>query len=242
MSYSNRPSLSAVFIIGIFALGLSGCATGPTPEQPLAPAGGPALPPAFPPQDIVGRWGLAAYHKDEDRARTEAAAAGQCKQPYVITLGPSGGVMMHLADEATPTELRLRGGPGGKTFIGPADGEPGGAQDREVVFFNGRILILRWMDFGSSRSLRHHGLCPLRRGRRQDGCDQAKTQAENGTAATKACAVTVFQLKKRERESRHEYPRGLINPNCFSSRATPCCGSNQGMFFCEVRLNVAPGP
>jgi hypothetical protein len=54
--------------------------------------------------------------------------------------------MMHLADEATPTELRLRGGPGGKTFIGPADGEPGGAQDREVVSFNGRILILRWMD------------------------------------------------------------------------------------------------
>ncbi|MGA7533781.1 MAG: hypothetical protein WBW27_18065, partial [Pseudolabrys sp.] len=47
---------------------------------------------------------------------------------------------------ATPTELRLRGGPGGKTFIGPADGEPGGAQDREVVSFNGRILILRWMD------------------------------------------------------------------------------------------------
>jgi hypothetical protein len=54
--------------------------------------------------------------------------------------------MMHLADEATPTELRLRGGPGGKTYIGPADGEPGGAQDREVVQFNGRVLILRWMD------------------------------------------------------------------------------------------------
>ena len=54
--------------------------------------------------------------------------------------------MMHLADEATPTELRLRGAPGGKTYIGPADSEPGGAQDREVVLFNGRILILRWMD------------------------------------------------------------------------------------------------
>ena len=43
-------------------------------EQPAAPSMGPALPPAFPPQDIVGRWGLAAYHKEEDRARTEAAA------------------------------------------------------------------------------------------------------------------------------------------------------------------------
>jgi hypothetical protein len=51
-----------------------------------------------------------------------------------------------LADQATPTELRLRGGPGGKTYIGPGDGEVGGSQDREVVLFDGRILILRWMD------------------------------------------------------------------------------------------------
>ena len=54
--------------------------------------------------------------------------------------------MMHLADEAKPTELRLKGAPGGKTYIGPADAEPGSAQDREVVAFDGRILILRWMD------------------------------------------------------------------------------------------------
>ena len=146
MNHPNRPALSVAIALGVFALGLSGCATGPQVEQPGVPAGGPVLPPAFPPQDIVGRWGLAAYHKEEDRARTETAAAGQCKQPYVITLGPSGGVMMHLADEATPTELRLKGGPGGKTYIGPADGEAGGAQDREVVLFDGRILILRWMD------------------------------------------------------------------------------------------------
>src|SRR5499433_983541 len=146
MSHSNRPALSAAIIIGLFALGISGCTTGPQLEQPSAPAGGPALPPAFPPQDIVGRWGLAAYHKEEDRARTEQAAAAGCKQPYVITLGPTGGVMMHLADEATPTELRLRSGPGGKTYIGPADAEAGSAQDREVVHFDGRVLILRWMD------------------------------------------------------------------------------------------------
>lgn len=145
MINSNRPALSTAMALGLFALGLAGCSTGgPQVDQPAAPALGPALPPAFPPQDIVGRWGLAAYHKEEDRARTEAAARGQCKQPYVITLGPSGGVMMHLADQATPTELRLRGGPGGKTYIVPA--EVGGSQDREVVLFDGRILILRWLD------------------------------------------------------------------------------------------------
>jgi hypothetical protein len=137
------------------ALSLAGCSGGgfelpslspsaPAP-QPVQPAPVPTLPPAFPPQDIVGRWGLAAYHNQDDRARTEAAAANGCKQPYVITLGSTGGVMMHLADQAQPEELRLKGAPGGKTYIGP-EGEPGGIQDREVVSFDGRVLVLRWMD------------------------------------------------------------------------------------------------
>jgi hypothetical protein len=54
--------------------------------------------------------------------------------------------MMHLADQATPTELRLKGAPGNRTFIGPADDPPGGQQDREVVSFDGRVLALRWID------------------------------------------------------------------------------------------------
>ncbi len=143
--------------LALLALGLAACTTGgsrfpdlfgpsqsPQPPPPAA-APVPSLPPAFPPQDVVGRWGLAAYHREEDRARTEAAAANQCKQPYVITMGPTGGVMMHLADQSTPSELRLKGAPGNKTYIGP-EGEPGGIQDREVQFFDGRVMILRWMD------------------------------------------------------------------------------------------------
>jgi hypothetical protein len=142
------------FVLTAMALLLAACAGGsldlpglsqPEPQPQPAPAPVPTLPPAFPPQDIVGRWGLAAYHNAEDRARTEAAARGQCRQPYVITLGPTGGVMMHLADQAQPEELRLKGAPGGKTYIGP-EGEPGGIQDREVVSFDGRVLVLRWMD------------------------------------------------------------------------------------------------
>jgi len=153
MSHSHRlPRLTAL----VLALGLAACSTGgpqmpsifgPSQEQPPPqPAAVPLLPPAFPPQDIVGRWGLAAYHKEEDRPRIEAAAANQCKQPYVITLGPTGGVMMHLADQAKPEELRLKGAPGGKTYIGPEGDPPGSQQDREVVSFDGRILILRWLD------------------------------------------------------------------------------------------------
>jgi hypothetical protein len=160
MSLPNRPSLPSAQVLaqltrGItlgLILALAGCAgSNPNPissssSEPPPQALVPTLPPAFPAQDLVGRWGLAAYHNAEDRERIEAAAANQCKQPYVITLGPTGGVMMHLADQATPTELRLKGAPGHKTFIGPEGDPPGGQQDREVVSFDGRVLILRWID------------------------------------------------------------------------------------------------
>jgi hypothetical protein len=112
----------------------------PPPDPPQA-----EMPASIRAADIVGRWGLAAYHKPEDRVRTETAARGQCKQPYVINAGATGGVIMHLADEAQPQELRLKGGPGGKNYIGPPG--PGGSErDREVVSFDGRVMQTRFLD------------------------------------------------------------------------------------------------
>jgi hypothetical protein len=105
-----------------------------------------ALPSSIPAQDLVGRWGLAAYHKEGDRSRTEAAARGQCKQPYNIGRGPGGGVIMHLPDQSQPTELSLKGGPDGKNYIGPGGEPAGGARDREIVAFDGRVLITRFID------------------------------------------------------------------------------------------------
>ena len=146
----QRPTPPSVTALALLALGLgfglAGCATTNSPPEPPPPPVVQSLPPSFPPQDLVGSYGLAAYHKPEDRERTEAAAINQCRQPYVITLGGTGGVMMHLADQPTPTELRVKGAPGGKNFIGPADDPPGSSQDREVISFDGRILILRWLD------------------------------------------------------------------------------------------------
>ena len=144
------PHRLVAVLTGVLAL--AGCSTFHNPFQqeeppppPAAPAVQPTLPPAFQPEEIVGRWGFASYHKEGDRARTEAAAKAQCNKPYVINRGPSGGVMMHLADDAKPSELRLKGAPGGKTYVGP-DGPPASPQDREVVTFDGRVLVLRWMD------------------------------------------------------------------------------------------------
>ena len=143
------PRLSSPATLAVVAaLFLTGCAsqmsTAPAPEA--AAPGGPPLPASIPAQDLVGRWGLAAFHKPEDRARTEAAARSQCKQPYTITRGPTGGVTMHLADQSQPTELMLKGGPNGQNFVGPGD-QPGGSQlDREIVSFDGRVMVLRWVD------------------------------------------------------------------------------------------------
>jgi hypothetical protein len=128
----------------VAAAGVAACAT----QEPVAPAPPPVpeLPPAFRAQEIVGRYGYAAYHRPDDRARTEANARGQCNKPYVIGMGSSGGVIMHLADQAQPQELRLKGAPGGRTYIGPAGEPPGGRQDREVLSFDGRVLVTRFVD------------------------------------------------------------------------------------------------
>jgi hypothetical protein len=138
----HRALATAVFV----AATLAGCATQTPDLPPAAPPPAAALPASIPARDLVGRWGYASYHKDTDRARTEAAARGQCGQPYVIGAGPSGGVLMHLADEAQQQELQLKGGPGGKNYVGPAGAPAGDTKDREIVSFDGRVLVLRWID------------------------------------------------------------------------------------------------
>jgi hypothetical protein len=130
----------------ISTLALAGCASR-SPQQEATPAAlpQPELPARVRPAEIVGRYGYAAYHDAKDRARTEANARGQCKQPFVIGQGTGGGVMMLLADSPQPQELRLKGTQGGKDYIGPAGDTPG-PQDREILSFDGRVLVLKYVD------------------------------------------------------------------------------------------------
>jgi hypothetical protein len=145
---ANLGLVSAMAIsLGACGTSLSGFGLGSSSPQP-AVQDAPLereMPASIRADEIVGRWGLASYQNPADRARTEAAARGQCKQPYVIGAGGSGGVIMHLADEATPQELRLKGSPGGKNYIGPP-GPAGGERDREIVSFDGRVLVTRFTD------------------------------------------------------------------------------------------------
>jgi hypothetical protein len=125
------------------SISLPSFSSSPSVAPEAAPA--PEMPATIRADEIVGKWGLASFQNPNDRARTEAAAKAQCKQPYVIGAGANGGVIMHLADQATPQELRLKGGPGGKNYIGPP-GPAAGEQDREIVSFDGRVLITRFID------------------------------------------------------------------------------------------------
>ena len=138
-------SALAIFLGACSSMSLPSFSSSSSPTAAPEPAPVPEMPASIRADELVGKWGLASFQNPNDRARTEAAAKAQCKQPYVIGAGGSGGVIMHLADQATPQELRLKGSPSGKNYIGPP-GPAGGELDREIISFDGRVLITRFLD------------------------------------------------------------------------------------------------
>ncbi len=138
---ANLGAVCALTVLLGACSSMSLTSSSPAPE----PAPERAMPASIRADEIVGRWGLASFQDPKDRARTENAAKGQCKQPYVIGAGTHGGVVMHLADQATPQELDLKGSPSGKNYIGPT-GPAAGPQDREIVSFDGRVMVTRFID------------------------------------------------------------------------------------------------
>ncbi|MBF9197819.1 hypothetical protein [Microvirga terrestris] len=51
-------------------------------NSPIAPA-------AFERERLIGRWGVASFHDEKDRRRTEAEARAQCGQAYAVSRGPT---------------------------------------------------------------------------------------------------------------------------------------------------------
>ena len=121
----RRRALALPGTASLFALALlAGCAS----EPPPAPA---VTGPSVSIDQLVGKWGLAAYHRDTDRPRTVKEALAQCNRPVVINKGPGGGVMMYLADNPEIQELVLKVAPDGTTYLGPP-GDAGTADDRII--------------------------------------------------------------------------------------------------------------
>ena len=84
------------------SLAVSGCVAGgeETPNRvcPGTYYGGAEL--ASRSEALIGRWGVASFRQEKDRQRVAAQARAQCKLPYTIANGPTGGVMMHVADDS----------------------------------------------------------------------------------------------------------------------------------------------
>ena len=71
-----------------FSMALSGCASD---ERGLGLPRSSAMSPLKMNSDqLVGRWGLGAYHRETDRARTIPQAKAQCSNAYVAA-GPMAG-------------------------------------------------------------------------------------------------------------------------------------------------------
>jgi hypothetical protein len=141
----------AIVIAGFALAGCSGNtgsfsmpSFGDSPPPPQPASVGPPPRPGIAAEDIVGRWGIASFHKPEDRPRTEAAARNQCTQAYVINRS-STGVAMLGHDSPKVQDMAIKASQEGKTYIGPGP-DPGATDDREVVSFDGRVLVLKWID------------------------------------------------------------------------------------------------
>jgi hypothetical protein len=104
----------------------------------------PAMAQAPRTEDLVGRWGVAAYWKAEDAAKIQAAARSACSQPYNITRGPTGGVMMFESFEGRPREMMVRG-----SQIVAASGES--RQTKDITSWNGSTMVFNYVDEEAKR-------------------------------------------------------------------------------------------
>lgn len=142
-SASRGRRLLPVLAAAAVALTAGGCLSS-IGESPAAGAAAIA-PPAFDRERVVGRWGVASFHDEKDRGRTEREARAQCGQPYTIRTGPTDGVMMHVADDPKLYELRLKGDAAGKTYLG-FEAPPGDPQDREILSITDDRITMRFVD------------------------------------------------------------------------------------------------
>lgn len=95
-------------------------------------------------EDLVGRWGVAAYWRSEDAAKVQAAARSACAQPYNITRGASGGVMMFESFEGRPREMQVRGGQ-----IVAVSGES--RHTKDITSWTGSMLVFNYVDAEAKR-------------------------------------------------------------------------------------------
>ena len=99
----------------------------------------PAQAQALRTEDLIGRWGVAAYWSDSDAAKVTAQARGFCSQPYVITRGAEGSARMFEAFEGRPQDVVVQGGQ-----IVAASGSA--RATKAIQSWNGSVLVFNYFD------------------------------------------------------------------------------------------------
>ncbi len=99
----------------------------------------PAQAQALRTEDLIGRWGVAAYWSDSDAAKITAQARGFCSQPYVITRGAEGSARMFEAFEGRPQDVVVQGGQ-----IVAASGSA--RATKAIQSWNGSVLVFNYVD------------------------------------------------------------------------------------------------
>jgi hypothetical protein len=90
-------------------------------------------------EDLIGRWGVAAYWNEADAARVTAQAKGFCSQPYVVSRGANGAARMFEAFEGRPQDVTVQGG-----RIVPVSGSERAA--KAVQRWDGTTLVFNYVD------------------------------------------------------------------------------------------------
>jgi hypothetical protein len=95
-------------------------------------------------EDLVGRWGVAAYWNDADAAKTTVQAKSFCNQPYVISKGANGAARMFEAFEGRPQDVTIQG-----SQIVAVNGSP--RATKAIQSWNGSTLVFNYIDDEAKR-------------------------------------------------------------------------------------------
>lgn len=95
-------------------------------------------------EDLIGRWGVAAYWSEGDAAKVTAQARSFCGQPYVVSRGANGAARMFEAFEGRPQDVVVQGGQ-----IVAASGSP--RATKRVQRWDGTTLVFNYVDEEAKR-------------------------------------------------------------------------------------------
>jgi peptidoglycan-associated lipoprotein len=108
------------------------------------PSPPPPVPPHVAASELVGLWGFAAYHQAGDPQEIVDQARSQCVTPYVISQ-TAAGVSILGHDNPLPQDMTTKRTVDGKIYLGPP-GNPASSDDREIITFDNRVLVLKWVN------------------------------------------------------------------------------------------------